>query len=76
MLSSSLLGVEYYDQTSWTFLGEGAAVQPTEIKEVEFSQGTKHPLSKVKDIRDVPIPVTAFKKFLSALQRSVNNEKQ
>lgn len=76
MLSSSLLGVEYYDQTSRTFLGVVAAVQPTEIKEVEFSQGKKHPLSKVKEIRDVPLPVTAFKKFLSALQLSINNKKQ
>lgn len=46
-------------------------VQPIEIKEMEFSQGKKHPLSKVKEITNVPIPVTGFRKFLSALQLSI-----
>lgn len=70
MLSSSLLGVEYYDQTSWTFLREGSVVLPPEIREV-FLQGKKHPLSKVKKSRDVLLPVTIFEKFLSALHLSI-----
>lgn len=70
MLSSSLLGVEYYDQTSWIFLRQGSVVQPPEIREV-FLQGKKQPLSKVKKSRDVLLPVTVFKKFLSALHLSI-----
>ena len=45
-------------------------VQPPEIREV-FLQGKKHPLSKVKKSRDMLLPVTVFKKFLSALHLSI-----